>query len=75
MELASTSVHVVERAPKNGCCQRLCPQGMLLLPPASLGGSPISATGSDPVSFQITVSATCKLDVWLRPLTSWGESQ
>ena len=27
MVLASTSVHMVERALGNGCHQRLCPQG------------------------------------------------
>ena len=34
MALASTSVHMVEQAPQNGCCQFLCPQGELqdLLP-------------------------------------------
>ena len=32
MALASTSEHVVERAPNNGCCQCLCPQGELQLP-------------------------------------------
>ena len=39
MGLASTSVHVVERAPQNGCHQCLCPQGQLQLPPASPGDS------------------------------------
>ena len=57
MALASTSVHVVERAPQNGCHQCLCPQGELQFPPASLGGSPRSAGGSDPGSFQTTASA------------------
>ena len=34
MALASTSVHMVEQAPQNGCCQFLYPQGELqgLLP-------------------------------------------
>ena len=57
MALASTNVHVVEQAPQNGCCQCLCPQDELKLPPASPGGSPRSAGGSDPGFFQITASA------------------
>ena len=57
MELASTSVHTVEWAPKNACCQCLCPQGELQLPPASLGDSPTSSGGSEPGSFQMTASA------------------
>ena len=40
----------------NSCCQCLCPQGELQLPPASLRGSPRSAGGSNPGSFQITAS-------------------
>ena len=35
----------------------LCPQGKLELHPASLGGSPRPADGSNPDSFQITTSA------------------
>ena len=65
MVFASTSVLVVDRAPKNGRRQCLCPQGELQLPPASLGGSPRSASGSDPGSSQITASAlgpgTCEI--------------
>ena len=49
----STSVHVVEGAPKDSCCQCLCPQGELQLPPASLGDSPRSAGRSDPGSYQM----------------------
>ena len=56
MMLASTSVHVVEQAPRNGCCQVLCAQGELQLPPVSLGGFSRSAGGSDLGSFQITAS-------------------
>ena len=51
------AIHVVEGAPRNGCCWHLCPQGELQLPPASLGGSPGLAGGSDPGSFQISASA------------------
>ena len=57
MMLASTSVLMVEQAPKNECCQCLCAQGESWLPPDSLGSSPTSANGSDPGSFQITASA------------------
>ena len=56
MALTSTSVHVVEQAPQNSCCQHLRPQGELQLPPASLGDSPKSAGRSDPSSFQIAAS-------------------
>ena len=56
MVLARTSVHVVEQAPQNGCCQYLCPQGELPLPLASLKGSLRSARGSDQGTFQITPS-------------------
>ena len=42
-----------------------CPQHESQLPPASLGDSPMSVSGSDPGSFQITVSAlglgACKI--------------
>ena len=55
--LASTSVLLVERAPKNGCCQFLCPEEKFQLPLASSGGSPRSASESDPGHFQITVPA------------------
>ena len=54
MVLASTSVHMVERALGNGCHQCLCPQGEFQLPPVSPGGSP---SGSHAGSFQITSSA------------------
>ena len=54
---ASTSVHVVERAPPNGCLQCLCPHGESQMPPNPPRGSPRSACGSDPGSFQITASA------------------
>ena len=57
MVLARTSVHMVERAPSNGCCQCLSPQGRLQLPPASPGDSSWSAGRSDPGSFQISASA------------------
>ena len=57
MAPAGTSVHVVEQAPHNGCCQGLCPQGEPQLPLASLRGLPRSAGGSDPGWFQITASA------------------
>ena len=56
MALASTRVHMVDRAPQNGCCQCLCPQDELQLPPASPGDSPRSAGRSDPGSFQITAA-------------------
>lgn len=55
--LASTSMHVVEQAPQNGCHQCEGSPGELQLPPASLGHSPRSAGGSDPAFFQITASA------------------
>lgn len=54
MAPASTSVPVVEQAPQNGCCRRLCPQGALQLLPASPGDSPRPAGGSVPGSFQMT---------------------
>ena len=57
MALASTIVFVVEQSSQNGCPQCLCLQGELQLPPASPGGSPRSAGGSDPGSFQITASS------------------
>ena len=49
MVLTTTSVLVVGCTPKNSCCQHLCPQGEFQLPPASLGGSLRSASGSDPL--------------------------
>ena len=57
MVLTSTSVPTIELAARNGCHQRLCPQGELQLPPASPRDSPRSAGRSDPGSFQITASA------------------
>ena len=57
MSLASTHVPMVGHTPHNGCCQCLCPQGELQLPPASPKGSPRSAGRSDPGSFQMTASA------------------
>ena len=50
-----TSVILEERAPQNDCHQCLFSQGVFQLPPASPGGLPRSASGSDPGSFQITV--------------------
>ena len=47
---------MVEQAPQKGCHQCLYSQGESQLPPASLGGSPRSASGSDPGCFQITAS-------------------
>ena len=47
-------VFMVLQAPHGFC---LCPQGKLELHPASLGGSPRPADGSNPDSFQITTSA------------------
>lgn len=43
MTLASTSVPMGEGAPNNGCCQCLCPQSELQLPPVSPGDSPKSS--------------------------------
>ena len=40
MALASTSVLLVKRASKNGCCPCFHPQGESQLPPTSPGGSP-----------------------------------
>ena len=57
MVFASTSVIIEEQAPKTGCCRHLCPQEESELPPASLGYSLRSASGSDPGSFQTTASA------------------
>ena len=46
-----------ECTPQNGCHQHLCSQEESQLPLASTGGSPISASGSDPGSFQLTAPA------------------
>ena len=54
---ASTSIHVVEGVPKNGCCQCLCSQGKLQLPPASLGDSPRPAGRSGLDSYQVKAFA------------------
>ena len=54
--LASTSVHMIEQAPPNGCHQCLWPWVECHWPPASLGDSPKSAGKSDPGFFKITVS-------------------
>ena len=35
LALSSTSVHMVNKLPQNDCCQCLCPQGELQLPPDS----------------------------------------
>ena len=43
--------------PLNGFCQHLCPQGEFWLPSASPRGSPRSANGYDPGSFQIAAFA------------------
>ena len=56
MTLANTSVLVVAWTPQNSCHQCLCFQGEFQFPPVSLGGSPRSAHGSDPGSFQISVT-------------------
>ena len=52
MALASTSVHVVECASQNDCRQRLCHQGELLLPPASLGDFPDQQVGLTQAPFK-----------------------
>ena len=57
MVSASTSVHVVEGAPKNGLHNCLFPQGELQLPPASPGDSPRPADRSHPGLKQITAFA------------------
>ena len=54
---ALTSIHAVEGAPKNFCCQRPCPQGELLPSLASLGDSPRPAGRSGPGSYQIIAFA------------------
>ena len=56
MVLASAGTNVVEQDPQNSCCQCLHPQGESQLPPAFLGDSLRSASGSDPGVFQITAS-------------------
>ena len=48
---------MVERAPQNGFCQCLCPQGELQLPPTSPGDSLGVAGRFDLASGQITASA------------------
>lgn len=57
--LSSTSVLMVEWAHQNVCSQWLliCSQDELQWSPASLGGSPRSADGSDPGFFRITASS------------------
>lgn len=57
MACASTSVHVVEGAPRNGCCHCLCPQGELQLSLASPEDSSRIASRSDPGSYCITPPA------------------
>ena len=51
MVFASTSVHMVEGAPKISCCQCLCPQHELQFSRSRLAG------GADPGSFPITAFA------------------
>ena len=53
---ACISVLVVGQAPPNGYQQHLCPQEVYQLLSASLGGSPKSANGSEPGSFEIPAS-------------------
>ena len=52
MELAS-SIHMVERAPQNGCQWCLCAQGELQLPSASPGDSPDQQVGLTQFSFKL----------------------
>ena len=52
-----TSVHVIEQASQNGCCQCLHSHGEPEQLSAFLGGSSRSVSGSDPGSFQMTASA------------------
>ena len=56
MVLASASVFAVGQTHNNGCCHHLNLEGTSKWPPASLGGSLSSASGSAPGSFQITAS-------------------
>lgn len=67
MAFASTSVHVVERAPQNGCHQFLCPQEELQLPPASPGDSPKSVGESDPASYSCFCPGPCESEVSISP--------
>ena len=68
MVLANTTVSLIEWAHHNGCCQFLQAQGEPKLLPASPVGSPRSANGSEPCSFEITDSAlrleVCEIFVW-----------
>ena len=57
MAPTSTSVLVVGQGPPNGFLQCLSPQGESQMPPDTPRGSPRSACGSDPDSFQIIASA------------------
>ena len=57
MVLVSPSALVVKSAPQNVCCQRLCPQGVPQLPPASSRSSRRSASESESGVCQIIVSA------------------
>ena len=56
MMLTSNHVLLVEQAPQNDCCWSLCPQGKSHLPPDCLGGSPKSASASDPGLFITTAT-------------------
>ena len=56
---------MVEWAHKNGCHQPLCPQRESQLPPASLGGSPRSATGSNPGFFYLFFKNIYLFNFWL----------
>lgn len=57
MEIACTSISMVGKAPPNSYCHHFLPQGVSHLPLVSLGGSPRSANGSCPSSFQTIASA------------------
>ena len=57
MALGGTPVPVVAHTAHSGCCQCLCPQGELQLPPASLGGSLRSIGMPDSSCFQIIATA------------------
>lgn len=59
MALSSTRVIRVEWSSPNGSCQCRYPQDDLQLPRGSQGGSPRSAGGSDPSSFQTSPCALC----------------
>ena len=56
MILASTGVHVAEKAFQNCFHQYLCPQNELQISPTSPRDTPRSVGGSDLGSFQITAS-------------------